>query len=451
MEKRKVIFGYDISNAIQMELPDSLVLFEDANNPSSYFTLNADVLSKHILLLGGAGSGKTNVFNLIVSQLRDGDYDDSNDVFIVFDTKGDFIRQFGKTGDLVLGNSREYRSRSVHWNIFTEILAGGSSPEEYEMNAKEMSAALFEGRGSASQPFFVNAAKDIFAAAIILHIRRAEKNPDEKRYLDNKHLLNFINMLGRDVNLYKKYFGQYADLKNILSYLGSGTGGQADGVFGELFGMVSDIFRGVFKEDGIANGFSMREAVRNKGGKAVFIEYDLSVGEVLGPMYRLLIDQALKESLGRSESEGHKGNVYLILDELKLLPKLRHLDDALNFGRSLGVKVIGGLQSIDQLNDIYGKDRALVICGGFGSLFAFLTGDYSSREYVTNLYGTNVVGYQYTGIDNMVEKREREGHVVETWDQMSLHAGEAFIRLNTNKTPAPFRFQFQYYNDIKKG
>ena len=49
------------------------------------------------------------------------------------------------------------------------------------------------------------------------------------------------------------------------------------------------------------------------------MEYDISVGETLTPVYRLLIDQALKEALGRSEKAG---NVYFIADEFKLLPKL---------------------------------------------------------------------------------------------------------------------------------
>ena len=80
----------------------------------------------------------------------------------------------------------------------------------------------------------------------------------------------------------------------------------------------------------------MRKSIRGKGNLKIFIEYDLTVGETLTPMYRLLIDLALKEALGRSHSAG---DVYMIIDEFKLLPKLQHIDDALNFGRSLGIKV----------------------------------------------------------------------------------------------------------------
>ena len=158
------------------------------------------------------------------------------------------------------------------------------------------------------------------------------------------------------------------------------------------------------------------------------------------PMYRLLIDLALKEALGRTEE---KGNVYLILDELKLLPKLKHLDDALNFGRSMGVKVIAGLQSINQLYDIYGREKGLVVAGGFGSVFGFHTSDHASREYLTELFGKNVIGYQYTGVDRTLVKKEREGNTLEIWDQLLLKQGQAVVGLADKAEP--FLFQFPLF------
>lgn len=437
MEKTKIIFGNKLETQVQIEDRDANVLYEDRDNHNSYFTLTPQILSRHILLLGGAGSGKTNVFNLTVDQLRDEDNDNANDVFIVFDTKGDFYKNFGRKQDVVLGNGKAYRSISARWNIFDDVLADGDRPEDYELNAREIAASLFEGRGSDSQPFFSNAARDIFAHVMIYFIRRAKANPGQRaQLLNNKALIQFF--LSADGKKYEKIFCFYADMRGLLSYIGDGTSNQALGVFGELKSMIYDCFLGVFAEDDTKGRFSIRKAVRNKGGKAIFIEYDLAVGETMTPIYRLLVDLALKEALGRSE--GEKGNVYLILDELKLLPRLQHLDDALNFGRSMGVKAIAGLQSINQLYDIYGKERGYVIAGGFSTVFGFHTSDNASREYLTELFGGNVVGYQYKGIDHMLEKREREGHTVEIWDQLRLKQGQAIVGLADRD--APFLFQF---------
>lgn len=434
--KKITVWGGELKREARLDLPKREVLYRDRDRQDSFFTLNEELFSRHILMLGGSGSGKTNVFNLTMNQLRARNTE--NDIFIVFDTKGDFYRRFGEKGDIVLGNSREYRASSARWNLFDEVLSDGTAPEDYELNAKEMAASLFAGRGSETQPFFANAARDIFANVIIYFIRCAEENSGRKKLLNNKKLIQFFR--GADSKKYVEIFQRYADMKSLLSYIGDGTGGQALGVLGELKSMVNDCFIGVFQEDDQNGRFSIRNAVGKKGGKAIFIEYDLTVGEVLTPIYRLLIDLALKEALGRSENE--KGNVYLVLDELKLLPKLQHLDDALNFGRSMGVKVIAGLQSVNQLYDSYGQEKGTVIAGGFGTVFAFRTSDNASREYISGLFGRNVVSFQYTGIDRQPVKREREGYVVESWDQLALKKGQAVIGIADE--PEPFVFQFEY-------
>lgn len=441
MNEIKVVFGNELKRKIQIEHENANVLYEDRDDPiNSYFTLNPKILSRHLLLLGGAGSGKTNVFNLTVEQLRDEETDNTNDVFIVFDTKGDFQKNFWKPGDIILGNGKDYRKNSARWNIFEDVLADGDNPEDYEINAREIAASLFQGRGSASQPFFSNAARDIFAHIIIYFIRRAKEEPARRGHLlNNKELIKFF--LNADGQRYNKIFSVYKDMHGLNSYIGDGSSNQALGVFGELKSMIYDCFLGVFADDDSKGRFSMRKFVRNKGGKAVFVEYDLAVGETMTPVYRLLIDLALKEALGRSESE--EGNVYMILDELKLLPKLQHLDDALNFGRSMGVKVIAGLQTINQLYDIYGKEKGLVIAGGFATLFGFHTSDNASRQYITELFGENIVDYQYTGIDREVEKKDRKGNTVETWDQLRLKQGQAVVGLADEAEP--FLFQFEEF------
>lgn len=102
-----------------------------------------------------------------------------------------------------------------------------------------------------------------------------------------------------------------------------------------------DLFIGVFASHG---KFSIRDFIRKKGGRTLFIEYDLLIGSVLTHMYSMLFDLALKEALERQQSQG---NVYLFCDEFKLLPRLEHINDDVNFDRSLGVKIFAGPRSIE--------------------------------------------------------------------------------------------------------
>jgi hypothetical protein len=69
------------------------------------------------------------------------------------------------------------------------------------------------------------------------------------------------------------------------------------------------------------------------------------------PIYRTLFDSAIKEVLSR-ETNHKKGNVYFIIDEFRLLPYLQFFDNAINFGREKGLKIIAGLQSVEQLYSV---------------------------------------------------------------------------------------------------
>lgn len=224
-------------------------------------------------------------------------------------------------------------------------------------------------------------------------------------------------------------------MRSVMSYI-EGDSAQSQGVLAEMFSVVRDVFMGVFCEKG---NFSMRNFVRQKGGRTLFIEYDLSIGSVLTPVYKMLFDLALKEALGRTKSQG---NVYFICDEFKLLPNLQHIDDGVNFGRSLGVKVFAGLQSIEQLYEIYGQSRGKNLAAGFSSIIAFRANDVTTRDYISSLHGKNMVLEQYRMLNNTMVEEKRIGATVEDWDLNNLKIGEAIVGLPFSP---PFRFYFEMY------
>lgn len=64
----------------------------DEKNNNISLPIDEDLLSKHFLLLGGIGTGKTNTFFQIIQQIRQNMVKD--DIVIIFDTKGDFYEKF---------------------------------------------------------------------------------------------------------------------------------------------------------------------------------------------------------------------------------------------------------------------------------------------------------------------------------------------------------------------
>jgi hypothetical protein len=114
------------------------------NGQKKAFSIGEDILSKHILLVGGTGCGKTNLFYHYVAQIKKAMTND--DVMIIFDSKGDFYSKFYNTDDLVIDNSKLYSGKSSCWNIYKEILADGWEDKDFTINTREICKSFFEER-----------------------------------------------------------------------------------------------------------------------------------------------------------------------------------------------------------------------------------------------------------------------------------------------------------------
>ena len=428
--KSSVLFGDELQHEPPQIPSESAkcMLTGTAGGNQYQLPLTKDTLSKHVMLLGGIGTGKTNTFFQIVSQLKLNMTDE--DIMIIFDTKGDFYKEFYRPGDIVISNDETATGGEYldYWNIFNEIDYDAQLLE----NVIEISKSVFaEAREKTNQIFFPNAAKDLFMASLLHFIRSVDPCN-----CTNKNFIDFLNYTPSDE--FRDMIKQYPDLRAMSSYIANDDSAQTQGVMSELQQVVREIFVGNFAKNGT---LSLKDLVREKGGKTVFIEYDLSLGSMLTPIYSLMFDMAIKTALGRKRSEG---NVYFITDEFRLLPHLKHIDDAVNFGRSLGIKFMIGIQNVEQIYDNYGEERARSILSGFSTSITFRLNDEKSREYVKGIFGKNRKSDVYMPVvqtKGLVEE-QRDGNVVEDWDITGLDIGEAIIGLPGEE---PFVFKFDRY------
>ena len=158
----------------------------DPSSREILLPFNDDLFSRHVLLLGGIGTGKTNaIFQNSADQLRKSMT--QNDVMLIFDTKGDYYQEFFRKGDIVISNDDKATGPEGpnYWNIFREVGQG----EELEENLIEITRTLFYERTQRSnQPFFPNAARDLLTA-ILLHFSRS----NDQANTDNAHLRAFLD------------------------------------------------------------------------------------------------------------------------------------------------------------------------------------------------------------------------------------------------------------------
>ena len=398
----------------------------DGTGRPAVWNLTPSLLSRHLLLLGAIGTGKSNTMYHLLRGIRSTMTD--RDTLFIFDTKGDFYRRFWRPGDIVIAN--DDRATGGWWNLFREVTVDGRHTE----NASEIADAVFaEHTEKTSQPFFPNAARDLLKAIILNMCRDKTVFPEGG---DNQILLRALQTVTPE--RLKTMLSRHQDLQGMIPYISDPGSGQTLGVISELQQGVSRLLIGNFAKKG---SLSMRELVRRKGRQVVFIEYDLSIGSVLTPVYRLLIDLAVKEALSRSEDEG---NVYFMIDEFRLLPKLTHIDDGVNFGRSLGAKFIIGVQNVQQVFHAYEEDLARSLLSGFSTTVSFRLNDSESRDFVKELSGKNgrITAYSSSVSSRGLQEQFRETTVIEDHDLSRLDIGQALIQCNG---VPPFLFYFQEY------
>ncbi len=394
---------------------------------ASSISLDDVTLSKHLLFLGGIGTGKTNAMMQILDQLRKPPHTDNDDAIVVFDSKGDFLREYYREGDLVLGPRGGSIEGGVVWNLFSDL----QQPEGFSASdgVYEMATTIFgDELDRAGDNFFFAAGGRDLLAGMIEALQR-----DGKPH-DNCDLRTSLEMSSKAM---WDMLRSHPDLAGAAQYL-DGAGNTPNSIRAFLQQSVNKAFSGVFREKG---DFSIREFVRSRGSKVLFIEYDIAVGSRLLPVYKILIDTALKQALEDGRA-GRPGRVFFIMDEFALLPQLSHISDGINFGRSLGLRFMVGSQNMDQVIHAYGPELARTILSGFGSVFAFRLMDAASRALIQERFGRNrkQISVESPVRAQGVTQQIVDGYVLEDWSLSNLTIGQCIVSLPVG---LPFLFQFQ--------
>ena len=393
-----------------------------------------ELIETNILFLGGIGSGKTNAMKHLVRQFRDKNGPD--DVFVFFDAKGDFLKHFYRAGDATISSSPAADHGGVVWNVFRDL---ADDPRQRAEEAFEIASTIFseELESAAQNMFFAAAARDVFAG--VMELMAADQPPGAT--WSNKELREKLE--GSAEELLELFEGSDS-LAGTARYLEGGP--YVESILAFLQLTLRKAFSGIFREQG---DFSVRDFIRRRGGRALFIEYDISVGSSLLPVYRVLMDMAMKEALGFGRQRLRTtakvpDNFYFVLDEFALLPRLSHIGDGINFGRELGLRFLVATQNVNQVFHGYPGGAGESILSGFGTVLAFRLTDEASRTLVRQRYGTNrkqistYAPVRHEGVRQTVVT----GNVIEDWHMSGLDKGQCIALLPQE---SPFLLKFNEF------
>lgn len=384
--------------------------------------IETDDLNAGALVIGGTGTGKTHCINSIVYQLPHDKNDCSS--FIFFDPKGDYHTEFGKGGDIVIGLSGSTHS----WNIFSEAIS--------EQDFSEMSAELFV---SDKRDFWNESAEQLFAAILKMLNREAKKQGTTPT---NKDLVAFLQ--SKTNNEIYDTLNNHEDLRAVASIISPQAAKQSIGVLSSMNTIINKIFIGNFAQDDKPE-FSIREYMQNPEGRTLFLEFDVTRAHIIAPMFRLLLDTAIKYAIAKG-SEGRRKN--FIIDEMQFLPYIQ-IGSLLNLGRAYSAFTVSGLQSIAQLNAAYGKKADAIVAGNKHTI-AFRSGDKETTDFIRSKLGriqrkqvsTHVVSQYQTEQHTTVS----EEHEVSERELQTMDVGECWFISETER----IKVRLKPYDEIKK-
>jgi hypothetical protein len=412
----RVVEGHELAHGLP-ELPPARVSVKVAGNLA--LPISDERLANHVLVVGGIGQGKTSTICHLLAGIREEATE--GDVIIVFDPKGDYYKAFYRTGDIVVNDpDPELGHDRDPWDVVDELRLGGFDVEEL---SNEIASTLFDEtlRGS-NQPVFPLAAKDLFASVLEYQLSDADAtNASLKAFWNSGTVSHDLVRIVKELD--RAAFANYVNTPGVTT----------QGVLLYASQVVNSLFVGPFKDPG---HLSVRGAVRAKRGRCIFLEYDVASGKALAPVYKVLVDLAIKEALSRQRAPGR---VFFVLDEFRLLPRLAHMDHGVNFGRSQGACFIVGMQNVSQVKEAY-EDEAASILSGFQTVIAFRVTDDETRTFIKDIVGRNrkAIAVPSVGVRQPTEVVV-EGYVVEDSSVWSLGVGEAIIFMRG--VTEPFQIQ----------
>lgn len=419
-----------------------------SNNDGKFFGFTLDEISRKVLLIGDSGEGKTNAFYQLFEQVSE----QPNSVNIIFDSKGDFYKHYGgKNDDCVIegftynfennvsGAGDYVRCQNVQnspikkWNVFDEVLID----ENPAAISREIAKILNDDKDNDNrQVFFKNAAVTLMDTSISVlcndyYVKGVKPS--------NKLLVDFLRMSPEIILQRAAEYRLDSRISGLITPARDGAyNGQTLGIMGEVNNIVSNLFVGNFAE---AGDFSIRQAIRNCQFKNIYIEYDITYGKTLSPIYACLIMLAIKEAMGRYPTP----KVNLFIDELALLDYIPDIEAAVSFGREQGLFIAASLQHIGQLRSKYTREIADGMLNNFRNLIAFKCSDYETREFIKNRFGQIYKHHTiYRSLNELGSLNKLEFSISDE-DILSLKRGEAII--STADSNSCFKFRFKNIKD----
>lgn len=379
--------------------------------------------TRHILITGGTGSGKTNCLHQILKTIKA-----QNHKAIIVDTTQAFVNKYySSSKDYILN---PFDDRGSPWHPWVEC----TDSFDYESLAESLIPQSYHDH----ENYWRTAARTLFSS--MLQITQDQKKTSELAewllYESLDRLAEFVQGTKAAAHIDVNSEKTAASIRSVAaSFL--------------------TCFEHLKNTD---NPFSIREWIQNANeGSFLFLACKPSQRAALNPLLSAWFSVAVRSLLKLDPC--FERRIWFVVDELPTIHKLNELESFVSESRKYGGCGIFALQSPAQLEEIYGRFSSQTIIGNCATRIIFAEHDPEIAKRISNSLGEAEIKEYQEGISYgahemrdgvTLSQQTKNLPIVSPTKIQSLKTNRALVRLQGNWPITQIKIQSQSHVHFNK-
>ena len=328
---------------------------------------NKDFETQHTFISGASGTGKTILMRRMYTYyINNKQYQGAK--YLIHDVKGDYVQKFYNPhtdyiSDYIFNLND---SRTFNLNLFNYI--------NTTAELKSIVASIIPQPQEEKDPIWTNSARSILEAIMLYCIKTNQKS--------NKAVQDLIKL---DPETLAVKLAKIEGTEDAVTFLSSGSEGQIGNIYSNFKSRVT-YFTSLPSDIDEKEELDLKKWLTDTSQTStIFLLNDVKNKDLNAIRISVFLNIIIKELLTLEESRERK--IFFMLDEFGSLQKTQAIVDLLALGRSFGARVFIGIQEIQRLYAIYGKELTSTIVNNTSSKIVLRANEAETAEYCAKLVG----------------------------------------------------------------
>ena len=383
IDKPKIEPGRNIPDDMILNIGGSgAFLGLDIDNGKGYYVGKSSTEDGNILVVGINGAGKSRF--LVQSTLETW-----RDPFVALDIKGELLdrnirlqrKGLAKRPCIVFDPA----NGGVHYDVYALLERNDPHLVQY---VREIANAIIPMPLDVREPYWIKMARDFLSGAIVFYFEKGYDFIDTILLVQTTSVADLCKeIMAGDVALAKMFVSEISDLKpEHQAAIGTDVKQHT-----MIFATDPDIQYALSKDEN-SDSFSWKDIVMNEDAPNVFLCLDQSRLEQWSGVIRLMITQLIRQIERRPDKHSAHGAetepLLLLLDEFPLLGRMDVITEAMTTLRSKKVTLYLVIQSIAQLDAVYGANVRKILVDNCQYKAILQVTEPETQEYLSRMIGT---------------------------------------------------------------